>query len=44
MALIETVLCGAGFNGLGKTADITIVGGHRLGETITDQFPERRLA
>jgi hypothetical protein len=31
--------CGANFNGLGATAGITIVGGHELAETITDQFP-----
>ena len=31
--------CGANFNGLGPKAGITIVGGHELGETITDQFP-----
>lgn len=31
--------CGANFNGLGPTAGITIVGGHELAETITDQFP-----
>jgi hypothetical protein len=31
--------CGANFNGLGATAGITIVGGHEMGETITDQFP-----
>ena len=31
--------CGANFNGLGPTAGITIVGGHEMGETITDQFP-----
>jgi len=31
--------CGAGFNGLGATAGITIVGGHEMAETITDQFP-----
>ena len=31
--------CGAGFNGLGPDAGITIVGGHEMGETITDQFP-----
>ena len=31
--------CGANFNGLGPNAGITIVGGHELGETITDQFP-----
>jgi serine protease len=31
--------CGAGFNGLGATAGITIVEGHELAETITDQFP-----
>jgi hypothetical protein len=31
--------CGANFNGLGANAGITIVEGHELGETITDQFP-----
>jgi len=31
--------CGANFNGLGPHAGITIVGGHEMGETITDQFP-----
>jgi len=31
--------CGAGFNGLGPTAGITIVGGHEFAETVTDQFP-----
>ena len=31
--------CGADFNGLGPKAGITIVGGHELAETITDQFP-----
>jgi hypothetical protein len=31
--------CGAGFNGLGPNAGITIVEGHELAETITDQFP-----
>jgi hypothetical protein len=31
--------CGANFNGLGASAGITIVGGHEMGETITDQFP-----
>jgi serine protease len=31
--------CGANFNGLGPTAGITIVEGHEMGETITDQFP-----
>jgi serine protease len=31
--------CGAGFNGMPATAGITIVGGHELAETITDQFP-----
>jgi hypothetical protein len=31
--------CGANFNGLGPTAGITIVEGHELAETITDQFP-----
>jgi len=30
--------CGANFNGLGPDAGITIVGGHEMGETITDQF------
>lgn len=31
--------CGANFNGLGPKAGITIVEGHEMGETITDQFP-----
>lgn len=31
--------CGANFNGLGPNAGITIVSGHEVGETITDQFP-----
>jgi len=31
--------CGANFNGLGPDAGITIVGGHEMGETITDQYP-----
>ncbi|HYL39432.1 MAG TPA: hypothetical protein VEV17_26180 [Bryobacteraceae bacterium] len=31
--------CGANFNGLGPDAGITMVGGHEMGETITDQFP-----
>jgi serine protease len=31
--------CGAGFNGLPSDAGITIVGGHEMAETITDQFP-----
>jgi hypothetical protein len=31
--------CGANFNGLGSNAGITIVGGHEMGETETDQFP-----
>lgn len=31
--------CGANFNGLGAKAGITIVGGHELAETMTDQFP-----
>ena len=31
--------CGANFNGLGPNAGITIVGGHELGETMSDQFP-----
>jgi serine protease len=31
--------CGANFNGLGATAGITIVGGHEMAETETDQFP-----
>ena len=31
--------CGANFNGLGPTAGITIVGGHEMAETITDQYP-----
>jgi len=31
--------CGANFNGLGPKAGITIVGGHEMAETVTDQFP-----
>jgi serine protease len=31
--------CGANFNRLGPNAGITIVGGHEMAETITDQFP-----
>jgi hypothetical protein len=31
--------CGADFNGLGANAGITIVSGHELAETISDQFP-----
>ena|SRR5579875_814679 len=31
--------CGANFNGLGANAGITIVEGHEMAETITDQFP-----
>jgi len=31
--------CGANFNGLGADAGITIVGGHEMAETMTDQFP-----
>jgi hypothetical protein len=31
--------CGANFNGLGPNAGITIVEGHELAETVTDQFP-----
>jgi serine protease len=31
--------CGANFNGLGSNAGITIVEGHEMAETITDQFP-----
>lgn len=31
--------CGADFNGLGSTAGVTIVEGHEMAETITDQFP-----
>jgi serine protease len=31
--------CGAGFNGLGGNAGITIVEGHEMAETITDQYP-----
>jgi serine protease len=31
--------CGANFNNLGPKAGITIVEGHELAETITDQFP-----
>jgi serine protease len=31
--------CGANFNGLGSNAGITIVEGHEMAETISDQFP-----
>jgi hypothetical protein len=31
--------CGANFNGLGPDAGITIVSGHEMAETVTDQFP-----
>ena len=31
--------CGANFNGLGPNAGISIVEGHELAETVTDQFP-----
>jgi serine protease len=31
--------CGAGFNNLGSMAGITIVEGHEMAETITDQYP-----
>lgn len=31
--------CGANFNGLGPNAGITIVAGHEMAESITDQFP-----
>jgi serine protease len=31
--------CGAGFNGMGPDAGITMVEGHELGETVSDQFP-----
>ena len=31
--------CGANFSGLGPDAGITIVGGHEMAETISDQFP-----
>jgi hypothetical protein len=31
--------CGANFNGLGSKAGITIVEGHEMAETMTDQFP-----
>jgi hypothetical protein len=31
--------CGANFNGLGANAGITIVEGHEMSESITDQFP-----
>ena len=31
--------CGANFNGLGSKAGITIVEGHEMTETMTDQFP-----
>ncbi len=33
--------CGANFNGLGPAAGITIVEGHELAETISDQFPSK---
>jgi len=33
--------CGANFNGLGAKAGITIVEGHEMAETITDQFPSK---
>jgi serine protease len=33
------VSCGANFNGLGSKAGITIVAGHEMAETETDQFP-----
>jgi hypothetical protein len=32
--------CGANFNGLGPKAGITMVGGHEMAESITDQFPD----
>ncbi|MGD8380259.1 MAG: hypothetical protein PVI37_04710 [Gammaproteobacteria bacterium] len=31
--------CGANFNGLGPNAGITMVSGHELAETMSDQFP-----
>jgi len=31
--------CGVDFNGLSPKAGITIVSGHELAETVTDQFP-----
>jgi hypothetical protein len=31
--------CGADFNGLGPNAGITIVSGHEMAESMTDQFP-----
>jgi hypothetical protein len=31
--------CGANYNGLGSKAGITIVEGHEMAETITDQYP-----
>ena len=31
--------CGSNFNRLGSDAGITIVGGHEMAETMTDQFP-----
>jgi len=34
------VSCGANFSGLGPNAGITIVGGHEMAETMTDQFPD----
>jgi serine protease len=33
--------CGANFSGLGSHAGITIVSGHEMAETITDQFPSK---
>jgi hypothetical protein len=32
--------CGANFNGLGPKAGITLVSGHEMAESITDQFPD----
>jgi hypothetical protein len=31
--------CGANFNGLGALAGVTMVAGHEVAETLTDQFP-----
>ncbi|HEX6550967.1 MAG TPA: hypothetical protein VF117_09875, partial [Gammaproteobacteria bacterium] len=31
--------CGANYNGMGPNAGVTMVAGHELAETISDQFP-----
>jgi serine protease len=31
--------CGANFNGLGAKVGVTIVSGHEMAETVSDQFP-----